>query len=445
MRNVHLLLVCLALLLTACKKDDVEPDGHFSQTGTFQGPDESIASIAVSPDGKLIAYGTFADTLIRVIDVSTMQEKRTLSGHTKPVTALAFSPNGQLLASTGTVNLPPGIDGTVRLWNVETGTQINSVETAPAGMSQLAFSPDGNLLAGACGGGTTLRVSLWDGSTLNPVRDIPGVFRMVAFSPDGSRIATGKRDDKVYIMETATGNGIGNFGGHTGWIQSVAYSYDGQSFATGGEDRTILIRNAQDGQTILTLTGHTSYPDYLRFNPDGSMLASLGSGTNITRTSSGGISITIGNADRFLRLWDLVNKVELARLNIGTDVISEISFSADWQVLATGSTNGLIRIFQWDGSTSVPAEQVAAAGMSIRNFPNPFISATTIEYHLQDPAEIEITIYNNLGQPVSTLVRGIRDQGLHQVIWNAEGLSPGYYFCRLIEKSSTTIHRMLKM
>lgn len=345
MKKIHLLLFCVIVMVTACEKE-IEHDGTFTQAGTIQGPPEAISSIAVSPDGKMIAYGTFADNLIRIIKVSTREEIRTLSGHIQPVTALAFSPNSQFLASTGTVNLGDPADGTVRLWDIESGSQLAYVETAPAGTIQMAFSPDGSVLAGAGGGGTNLSTSLWNTTDLGLIRTLSGVFRMVTFSPDGSRIATGKRDDKVYIVEVATGDEITTFSGHTGWIQAVAYSSDGQTIATGGEDRLIQIRNAQNGQTTQTLTGHTSYPDYLEFSPDASMIASCGSGMNINR-SSGGFSLSLSDADKLLRIWDVASGTELLLVNTESDVISGVSFSSDWTILVTGSEAGLIRIFQW--------------------------------------------------------------------------------------------------
>ena len=338
-------LCCVLAVLSSCKKEN-EPDDSFTQWGTVQGPGEGISSLAVSPDGELLTYGNYSDNLIRIIEVATKREIRNLSGHTKPVTELAFSPNGQLLASSGTVNLPPGIDGMVRLWNVENGNLIASVEMAPAGISQLAFSPDGSLLAGAGGGGNSLSVTLWNANNLSLIRTLTGVFRMAAFSPDGNRLMTAKRDTKVYILETATGNEITSFSGHTGWIQSATYSPDGQHIATGGEDRTIQIRYPQSGQTTLTLPGHTSYPEFLAFSPDGARLASLGSGINITRTSSGGLSMSLSSADKFLRIWNLDTGTELPPLNIETDVVSCAALSADWSVLATGSDSGLIRIFK---------------------------------------------------------------------------------------------------
>lgn len=438
-------LILFSAFFIGCEKD-VAQTYSFKQVGTIQGPAESIASIAVSPDGHTIAYGTYADSLVRLVDAETFQEIRTLAGHIQPVTGLAFSPNSQLLASTGTVFLGDPRDGVVRLWNVASGAQLAFVETAPAGISQLAFSRDGSMLAGAEGGGGSLQVRLWNATNLSVIRNIAGMFRMAAFSSDGSRIATGRRDDQVYVMDVATGNQITSFGGHNGWIESVAYSPDGKVLATGGEDRLINVRNPQSGQITGTLNGHTSYPDFLEFNPDASLLASVGSGTNITRTPSGGISISLSSADKLLRIWDLKDGTEiLPRVNTGTDAITGVSFSADWSVLVTGSESGLIRIFHWETESSVPQDPVMAALKSIRNRPNPFPGTTTIEYQLLETGKVSLIIYDNLGQPLSTLVNEVQPQGRQQVEWNAEDLPSGLYYGRLTIGQRAIVHKILKL
>lgn len=108
---------------------------QFQGTGTSAG--NGLASIAISPDGRLIAYGSFVDNLVHIVDVTTRQELRTFSGHTNRVTELVFSPDSRLLATTGTVNLPPG-DGSVKIWDVTTGTQLAT--TATPGTRQLRRS-----------------------------------------------------------------------------------------------------------------------------------------------------------------------------------------------------------------------------------------------------------------------------------------------------------------
>lgn len=403
----------IGTLITASATAQGNP---FTQVATIQGPSDGIASLVISPDGQTIAYGNYADNLIRIVDVSTLNEIRTLSGHTNAVTGLAFSPNGQHLASTGTVNLGEPYDGTVRVWDIASGTQLAMVETNPAGTSELAFSPDGTMLAGASGG-NPLAVNLWETATLSIMRSITGVFRMVAFSPDGSRFATGKRDSRVYLIDTSNGNEITNYGGHTGWIQTVSYNSDGKLLATGGEDRTIQIRDAQNGQTISTLMGHLSYPENLSFSPDASFMASLGSGVNITRVG-GSISIGISNADRFLRMWDLNTLTELPRLNTESDALSDISFSADWNILVTGSDLGVIRIFQQSGTGVTTKQQLPLTFEALQNYPNPFNPETEICFKLSRHEHAVLKIYGSLGEEVRTLLDERLNAGYHHFRWD---------------------------
>ena len=417
----------------------------FTQVATIQGPSDGIASLAISPDGQTFAYGNYTDNLIRLVDIATLNEVRTLSGHSNAVTGLAFSPDGQRLASTGTVNLGEPYDGTVRVWDVASGTQLAIVETNPAGTSQLAFSPDGNTLAGASGG-NPLAVNLWATATLSLMRSITGVFRMVAFSPDGSRIATGKRDSRVYLIDTSTGNEIINYGGHTGWIQTVSYNSDGKLLATGGEDRTIQIQDAQNGQTISTLMGHLSYPGELAFSPDASLMASLGSGINITRIG-GSISIGISNADRFLRIWDLKTLTELPKLNTETDALSEISFSADWNVLVTGSNIGLIRVFQQSGTGVTTKQQLPLSFDTLQNYPNPFNPETEICFNLSHNEHAVLKIYGSLGEEIRTLLDEHMNAGYHHFCWDGRdtygNLVPsGVYYYQLRTDSNSQTKKM---
>ena len=306
-----------------------------------------IASLAISPDGRLLAYGSFADDLVHLVDVATRQEVRTMAGHTDRVTELAFSPDSRLLASTGTVNLPPGIDGSVRIWDVATGSQLAT--TATPGTSQLVFTPNGSQLLGASGG-DPISIRVWNVSGLTLARTITGVFRFAALSPDGARVASGARNNGLHIRDVATGATLATHTGHTGWPSAAAYSANGQVLASAADDRTILVRNAQTGAVTMTLTGHTSLPDMLQFSPDGAALASLGSGSNFIRNSNGDlIGITVGSADRFIRIWNPATGTEYSRVNAGSDVVPEVSFSADWSRLVTGSIDGVIRIFQRAG------------------------------------------------------------------------------------------------
>ncbi len=322
----------------------IEPSTHhYAQIGLLSAPPE-IASLALSPDGSIVAYGSYGQNTIDLVDLSNSQQIRTLSGHTQPVTSLAFSPDGQILASTGTVFLPPERDGFVRLWRVATGAEMAAVDTGASGTSELRFSQDGELLSGPSGG-SPLQTVVWRADTLEPVQTVEGVFRTAAFSPDTSRLAGAARDEYLHVMDLSDGSEVMEMSGHNGWVTATAYDRSGKFIASGGDDQTIRLWDAETGNLLRTLNGHESSPEVVVYSPDGRILASLGSGVKITRTS-GGVTLTFIDRDRVLRLWDTESGSLLATVNVGSDLLTAFAFSFDWEYLVTAADNGNIRVFQ---------------------------------------------------------------------------------------------------
>jgi WD40 repeat protein len=113
---------------------------------TLRGHTDGVRSVAFSPDSRLLASGSWDNTVI-LWDVET----RTLRGHTAPVWSVAFSPDGRLLASGS-------LDNTIKLWDVETGQEVRTLSGHNDWVLSVAFSPDGRLLASASQDGT---VRLW--------------------------------------------------------------------------------------------------------------------------------------------------------------------------------------------------------------------------------------------------------------------------------------------
>jgi WD40 repeat protein len=271
--------------------------GNFSQTfsatihltvSTLSGHTNWVRSVAFSPNGQFLASGSW-DTTIKLWDVAGGREVRTLTGHTDWVNSVAFSPNGQLLASGSD-------DKTIKLWDVAGGREVRTLSGHTYWVLSVAFSPDGRLLAsGSCGKfdshGTCIQgeVKLWDVTSGRETRTLSGHtdwVNSVAFSPNGQFLASGSDDKTIKLWDVATGSLVRTLAGHSSIVTSVAFSPNGQFLASGSWDTTIKLWKVTNGMEVRTLTGHTGWVLSVSFSPDGRLLAS-------------------GSGDKTIKLWDI--------------------------------------------------------------------------------------------------------------------------------------------
>jgi len=193
--------------------------------------------LAFSPDERMLASGSL-DGSVKLWDVET----GTLlwSGwQTQGTVWLAFAPDGSLLANGG-------LEGTVRLWDPKLGTTLQELPH-PGMVFSLAWSPDGHLLAS----GTLLQgVLLWDGAARSGrwvSRQLPTRLRRVAWSPDGTRLVGGGDDGHVYVWDAADGTLLQRLAGHQGAVNSVAWSPDGLRGCQPGQRGTLRVECPQRG------------------------------------------------------------------------------------------------------------------------------------------------------------------------------------------------------
>jgi WD40 repeat protein len=172
---------------------DLHRTGSKKPLLTLERPNDLLLAPAVSPDGQRLALATACEGVL-VCEIATGKLVRVLP-HRVPVPALAYSPDGQWLATGGT-------DGGVRLWDAESGKENHSPGGLRGPVAAIAFSPDGSRLA--AGGGTDREgeIRLWETDSWEPAFDLPGhalPVRCLAFHPSSELLASGSAVESRWL------------------------------------------------------------------------------------------------------------------------------------------------------------------------------------------------------------------------------------------------------
>jgi WD40 repeat protein/basic membrane lipoprotein Med (substrate-binding protein (PBP1-ABC) superfamily)/DNA-binding SARP family transcriptional activator len=287
----------------------------------------SAGRIAFSPHGSLLAAGIGSQGEVHLWDLATGDEPVIFSaaGHPGGLKAVAFSPDGEQLASTG-------MDSSLKIWDVNSGQLLNSKVDMELeifdGIYDVVYSPDGAQLAI---GGSGYWLKLLDAITLEKSYEFLNrdMVDGLAFSPNGSQLAATTRLGIANLWDLDSPLEPQILGVAGQWLADVAFSPHGDSLALACYDGTVSIWQPGETDPQLTLRGHSASVMGVTFSPDGSHIATA-------------------SQDGTARLWDAVTGQELLLLKpLGGAGLVDVAFSPDGKMLATSADNA-VRVFLLD-------------------------------------------------------------------------------------------------
>lgn len=300
---------------------------------TLEGHSDSVFNVAFSPDGEMLASAS-NDRTICLYRGPDWELLRSLGGHGGPVYSVAFSPDGQLLASGGR-------DETVRLWNVKTGEELFTFEGHCNPVRCVTFSPDGKLLASGGDGG---EVWLWNVPGRKSLRALPGQAQAVqslVFIPatpgrgtEKVLLASGGGDGSVFLWDVESRELLRSLEGHNKPVLSLATcfspDFETVALASGSRDGAIRLWDVGSGEMLRLMEEHKDWVFGLAFSPDGRLLAS-------------------GSWDKTIRLWDVGKGKSLSILEGHKDWVGGVAFCPYGSLFASASWDKTVRVWRVTG------------------------------------------------------------------------------------------------
>lgn len=392
----------------------------------IEGHIDSVQAVAWSPDGELIA--TASEDRTAKIWQRNGELVTTLQGHKGTIWAVDWSFDGNLIATASD-------DNTVKIWNRK-GQLITTLTGHTAPVYTVVFSRN-NIIAT---GGQDQTVKLWnsEGKLLKTLQGQNSEVWWLTWTADGKKLATAGNDKLVRVWDLSNPKALKpmfTLAGHTKEVNAVSFSPDGKILASASADKSVKLWNVSWKTPILlhTLSGHTEQVYAISFAPNGKTIAT-GSFDNtakiwkidgtLVKTLKGHKSEVYGVAwspdskmlitssfDSSVKIWHLEKSVPKV-ISGHEDAVSAISFSPDGKNIASASWDKTVKIWQTNGKLINTLKGHTGFVRRASFSPNGKMLATTSSDNL-------VKLWNQEGKVLNTLVG--HEDVVNSLAWSPNG------------------------
>lgn len=282
-----------------------------------------VTAVELNPDGSVLATSGYHEVLLwNTSDGSLI---RRISNIAERITDLDFHPDGDRLAiAAGT----PGQMGEALIVKTSDGSVVKELITVEDAMFGIAFSPDGSKVV-ACGADRAIRVfDVETGEELNVIEDHADWVMDIAWSLDGTKLASASRDKTSKVFDAATGDAVVTFNKHGDVVFGVAFLPDGNTIATSGRDKMIRLWTTEKGDQTREIGGYGNDVFQVAALPDGRLISC--------------------SADKTARLHTSADGKEVRKFEGNNDWIFVVTAHPETARLVTGSYDGEIRLWNLD-------------------------------------------------------------------------------------------------
>ena len=287
------------------------PGGPLLQT--LEGHQEDVKSVVFSPDGKLAISGS-RDKTIKVWDLQTGTEVSTLEGHSSCVKAVTISPDGNLVLSTS-------YDSTVKVWDLRIGKELKTFTGLTGGEGCIAISPDGELAISAY----EEVVKVWrlkTGEELSPFTGHTDRVTCIAICPNGKFVMTGSLDLTVRVWDLHTREELAVLTGHSDSGKAIPTSPDWVIMESARDHKTSEFLCQQLGNDLMALMGRVTC---LAISPDGKLALSA--------------------CEETVKVWSLQTKKEVHTFTAHSDWVNSVTFSPDGKLAFSVSNDNRVKVW----------------------------------------------------------------------------------------------------